>query len=388
MEDFDSLDLIWSLDYSFFSYSKKKKAKKKRRINMRRSLNVIALIIIILIPSLSFAVSEAGLIYLLMEPGSRSGGMGQAYVAQVDDAFAGYWNTGAMAFNRSTQFALMHSNWLGDVFDDIYYEYFGFNTYIEGTGNIGFNVMFLTYGEQDAYDENAVFLRSFSSWEVAPSFTYGYQVNYNLGLGGAFKFVHSDLAPEGTGASESGLKGQGSTFAFDFGLKYTNIPVLPARLLPDSKLSLGLNIQNFGPNIVYINEEQSDPIPLNWRMGFSWQVFRNEISRFTLNGDMNKLLANREHSWYERIYRDWVDQPLDEEWDEVIWGTGMEFSYLNLLSLRMGYLYDRLGEIEGFSYGAGLFYEQDKFRVDIDFAMQPGGDLQDFNRTFSLKVSF
>ncbi len=375
---------------------------------MRKSFFVTALVILLLIPSLSFAVSEAGLIYLLMEPGSRSGGMGQAYVAQVDDAFAGYWNTGAMAFNRSTQFALMHTNWLGEIFDDIYYEYFGFNTYIEGTGNIGFNVMFLTYGEQDAYNEDAVFLKTFSSWEVAPSITYGYQVGKHLGLGGAFKFIHSDLAPEGTGATEAGVKGQGSTFAFDFGMQVNKVPwaltdfiyvFFPEFLLikdkmpeysplPGSKMSLGLNIQNFGPNIVYINEEQSDPIPLNWRMGLSWQVWENDYSRLTLNGDMNKLLANRDHTWYKRIVLDWADQSLNEEWDEVIWGGGGEFAYLNLLSLRMGYIYDRLGEIEGISYGAGLFYKQDKFRVDIDFAMQPGGELQDFNKTFSLKVSF
>ncbi|MDP8209368.1 MAG: PorV/PorQ family protein [Candidatus Stygibacter australis] len=376
---------------------------------MKQSLILIALVILLLIPVFSYAVSEAGLVYLLMEPGSRSGGMGQAYVAQVDDAFAGYWNTGAMAFNRSTQFALMHSNWLGDVFDDIYYEYFGFNTYLEDTGNIGFNVMFLTYGEQDAYDEDANFLKSFSSWEVAPSITYGYQLNKYLGVGGAFKFIHSDLAPEGTGATEEGLKGQGSTFAFDFGINLKDLPwslsdifyvFFPNLLLirdlslpnipdlPGSSMSLGLNIQNLGPNIVYINEEQSDPIPLNWRMGFSWQMWETEISRLTFNADMNKLLANRDHVWYERIYRDWVDQPLDEEWADIIWGTGGEFSYLNLLSLRLGYIYDRVGEIEGISYGAGLFYEQDKFRVDVDFAMQPGGDLQDFNRTFSIKVSF
>lgn len=347
---------------------------------MRQKLFVYALMIILLLPCLSFAVSEAGLVYLLIEPGSRSGGMGQAYVAQVDDAFAGYWNTGAMAFNRKTQFALMHSNWLGEVFDDIYYEYLGFNTYVEDVGNIGFNVTFLTYGEQDAYDEDAVFKGTFSSWEVAPSITYGYQVDKHLGVGAAFKFIHSDLAPEGTGSSEEGIKGQGSTFAFDFGLKYT-------RLL-DTGLSLGLNIQNLGPNIVYINEEQSDPIPLNWRMGFSYQIIETPTMQFAFNGDMNKLLANRDHEWYERLILDWGDQSLDDEWSEVIWGTGGEFSYLNILNLRMGYIYDRLGEIEGMTFGAGLSYEKNDFLVNFDFAMQPGGDLQDYNRTFSAKVSF
>lgn len=350
---------------------------------MKQRLFVFTLMILLLIPSLSFAVSEAGLVFLLIEPGSRSGGMGQAHVAQVDDAFAGYWNTGAMAFNTSpAQIALMHSNWLGEVFDDIYYEYLGANFFIPDVGNIGLNGVFLTYGEQDAYDEDANFTGTFSSWELALSATYGYRVSRNLGLGAAFKFIHSDLAPEGTGNTEEGLKGQGSTFAFDLGVKWIIFDI------GSQSLAYGLNIQNFGPNIVYINEEQSDPIPLNWRMGLSYQPIRNNIIDLTINADMNKLLANREHHWYERIYKDWADQSSDDEWAEIIWGAGAEFRYMKILNVRTGYIYDRLGEIEGPSFGLGLSFERSGLVIGVDYAMQPGGDLQDYNHTFSAKVSF
>lgn len=345
----------------------------------------MTLVLMLIVPSLVFAVSEAAAIYLLIEPSSRSGAMGQAHVAQVDDAFAGYWNTGAMAFNRSTQFAFMHTNWFGEIFDDIYYEYLGVNKYFEDTGNLGLSIIYATYGTQEMYDEDGTFIKDFSSWDVSAAITYGYQVSKNIGVGGAFKYIHSDLAPEGQGETETGEKGQGSSFAFDFGYLQKNI--IP--IIPMGRLDFGFNIQNFGPNITYINEEQSDPLPLNLRLGFSWKAFESELSRLTVNTDMNKLLANREHDWYSRLVQDWFDQPLDAEWEEVILGFGAEYAYLNLLSLRSGYLLDRTGSIEGFSFGGGLFYiYEDRFRIDVDFAMQPGGDLQAYNKTFSVKVSF
>jgi len=352
---------------------------------MKKRFTLVTLALMMLIPSLVFAVSEAAAIYLLIEPSSRSGAMGQAHVAQVDDAFAGYWNTGAMAFNRSTQVAFMHTNWFGEIFNDIYIEYLGVNKYFEDTGNVGLSVIFATYGKQQMYDEDGNFIKDFSSWDATAALTYGYQVSKNIGVGGAFKYIHSDLAPEGQGNTEVGQKGEGKSFAFDFG--YLQKDIIP--LLPMGQLDFGFNFQNFGPNITYINEEQSDPLPQNLRMGISWKAFDTELSRFTANIDMNKLLANRNHDWYSRIVQDWFDQSVSEEWEEVILGFGAEYAYLNLLSLRGGYLLDRTGSIEGFSFGGGIFYViDDQFRVDFDFAMQPGGDLQAYNKTFSFKVSF
>jgi hypothetical protein len=375
--------LFWSPDYSFFFFTNVVDIFYAEDY-MRKSLILVILALLLLIPSLVFAVSEAAVIFLLIEPSSRSGAMGQAHVAQVDDAFAGYWNTGAMAFNRSTQIAFMHTNWFGEVFTDIYYEYLAANMYFEDTGNLGLSFVYATYGKQQMIDEDGNYIKEFSSWDFSPALTYGYQVSKNIGVGGAFKYIHSDLAPEGTGQTETNTKGQGKSFAFDFG--YLQKDILP--IIPMGRLDFGFNIQNFGPNITYINEEQSDPLPLNFRMGFSWKVFDQELSRLTLNADMNKLLANRNHEWYTRIIRDWYDQSLNDEWEEVILGAGAEYTYLNLLSLRGGYLLDRTGSIEGFSFGGGVFYNyEDHFRIDVDFAMQPGGDLQDYNKTFSLKVS-
>ncbi|MCK9328349.1 MAG: PorV/PorQ family protein [Candidatus Cloacimonetes bacterium] len=347
---------------------------------------IICLSILIVSPVLMFAVSEAAVIFLLIEPGSRPGGMGQAYVAQVEDGLSGYWNPGAMAFNRETQISFMHSNWLGDVdgIDDMYIEYLGANHYFEEySGNLGFHAMYLTYGKQERTSENNDQLGTFTSYELALALTYAYQYSEDLGLGINFKFILSDLADEGTGQTESGVKGRGISYAFDLGLKKKNILI--------NKLDFGLNLQNIGPNITFINEDQSDPLPMNFRMGLSYRLLESEFSTFTINTDMNKLLANDDFV-LKRLFTAWYDDGglfSSEEIESTIFNVGAEYTYYNLLSLRGGYIYDKAGSITGPSFGAGILFDlTTTTKLSIDFAMQQGGELVDYNKTFSVGLEF
>ncbi|MCF7859570.1 MAG: PorV/PorQ family protein [Candidatus Cloacimonetes bacterium] len=395
---------------------------------MKSKVIALTLFLMILIPLTVNAISEAAVMSLLIEPSARTGGMGQAYVAQTDDAFAGYWNTGAMAFNRKTQFGSMFSNWFGKIFNDMYYFHLTGNTYIEDLGNVGFTATYMTFGKQDYTDENGEILSTFESYDLAVAATYANQISQNTGLGLAFKFILSDLAPDGQGQSETGTKGRGLSYAFDLGLKHKSIDFgqilvspyngvlsvyngiaslsgldkaeLSSYSIPIEKLDFGLNLQNIGPNITYINESQSDPLPMNFRMGFSYRAFESKYNKLTINTDMNKMLANRD-PLYKRIFTSWTDDFKTGDFDsissfnnsieirEIIWGFGAEYTYLDLLTLRSGYILDRAGEIKGFSFGAGFHYLLNKrYLINIDFAFQPGGELQDYNQTFSLKLEF
>jgi len=342
---------------------------------------MVILVTLFVLPMCLHSVSEAGVIFLLIEPGSRPGGMGQAHVAQVDDGFAGYWNPGAMAFNRRNQFALMHTNWFGDIFDDIYYEYLGWNNYIPDLGgNLGFHAIFLTYGTQDHTNDLGDWLGTFSSYEIALATTYSYQVSNNLGVGITFKFIMSDLAPEGQG---SDTKGRGISYAFDLGLKRRDL------FIP--RLDLGFNLQNIGPNITYIDDEQSDPLPMNLRFGLSYRAHESEYNRFTINGDFNKLLANDDFV-LQRLVTAWYDDGgfmSKREIDSMIFGIGAEYTYWNLLSMRGGWIHDQAGSIKGPSFGAGIQYTfNNRYLVFFDFAMQQAGELTDYNRTFTLGLEF
>jgi hypothetical protein len=349
------------------------------KLNINLTMKAILLSVLLITPVLAFAVSEAAVIFLLIEPGSRPGAMGSAYVAQVDDAFAGYWNPGAMAFNRQNQIALMHTNWLGDVpgIDDIYLEYLAWNNYFESLeGNLGFHVIYLTYGKQERRDHNNIFQGTFTSYDLAVATSYGFQYSDNLGLGLTFKFILSDLAPEGQGLTEKETKGRGISYAFDFGLKYKDIFT--------SGLDLGFCLQNVGPNITYINEAQTDPLPMNFRFGLSYRMLEDEYHKFTINGDFNKLLANDD--WVlKRLFTAWYDDGGWQELDSTIFNIGAEFVYLNLLSLRAGYIYDKAGSIIGPSFGGGIQYRfMQRYLASFDFAMQQGGELTPYNKTFSV----
>jgi len=396
---------------------------------MKSKVIILTLILIMLIPIAANAVSEAAVLMLLIEPSARTGGMGQAYVAQTDDAFAGYWNTGAMAFNRKKQFGSMFSNWFGKLFNDMYYFHLAGNNYIEDLGNVGFAATYMTFGKQDQLDEDGNLLSTFESYDLSVAATYGYQVSQKTGVGLAFKFILSDLAPAlDNNQTETGIKGTGMSYAFDLGVKHKSVDFGQILVSPYNgvlslyngiaslggfnkaelsgysilveKLDFGLNYQNIGPNITYINESQSDPLPMNFRMGFSYRVLESQYNKLCINADMNKMLANNDPI-YKRIFTSWTDDFKDGDFDsisafnnsievrEIIWGVGAEYTYLDLLSLRSGYLLDRAGEIKGFSFGAGVHYTFNKqYLVNIDFAFQPGGELQDYNQTLSLKLEF
>ena len=338
--------------------------------------------ILVISPIIVLANSTAAVLFLLIEPGSAPGAMGQAYVAAADDGFAQFWNPGAMAFNRKQQAALMHVNWFGDIFDDMYYEYLGYNQYYpELYGNVGYHVTFLTLGTQDRLNEQGEHIGVFSSFDVAAGASYGYQYSDNLGLGMNFKIIYSQLAPEETGFT--GGKGSGLSYAFDIAMLRKNLFL--------NGLSWGINLQNIGPNVTYINNTQSDPMPMNFRMGFSYRAFENALNKVTVNADMNKLLANNDFI-FKRLITAWYDDGgfmSKIERESTIFGVGAEYEYLKLIALRAGYMYDKGGHIMGPSFGFGLQYTfSNRWHTFFDFAMQPAGELTDYNKTFSLGIEF
>jgi len=330
------------------------------------TLIALLTVAIFAIPMAAQAISEAATIFLLIQPSSQAGAMGSAFTAQAQDGFANYWNPAAIAFNKDTKISFMHSNWLQDAgLDDIYYEYLGWNQYFQDIGNLGLSVIFMNYGKQDQTGANNEDLGTFSSYEYAIAGTYAYRYSENLGLGVNFKYIYSKLADTGTGNTDTSGKGQ--SYAFDLAVKAKNV-VVP-------RLDMGFQLQNIGPDISYNNDSQADPLPRNAIFGLSYRAIDEKYNRLTCNADVSKVLAD---SW----------NPQNNS-DEIIYGIGGEYLYLDMLALRAGYIWDDAGQIVGPSFGAGFQTTlSGKYRVKIDFAMQQGGELTDYNKTFSAGLEF
>jgi len=336
---------------------------------------MVALATLILLPVGIAAISQGSLLFLTFEPGARPNAMGRAYSAIADDAYAPWWNPGATAFNRKTQLAGTHTPWLqgaGTGFDDIFYEYLGWNQYFDGIGNLNVHLTLLDAGTQPQTDQAGNYLGDFHSFDFAAAFGYSYEVLPDkLGAGANFKLMYSYLGP-GTGNTED--DGSAFAFAFDLGAKYKN-------LLVDG-LDAALVLQNIGPNVTFVDQSQSDPLPMTFRLGAAYRVLDTPMNKFTMSAEASKILAN-DDPLFERFVTGW------EHIDETIFGAGAEYTYLDLLSLRGGYFVDSAGSIVGPSFGAGVQYKFDnRYKLTADFAMITAGDLTDYNKVFSIGFEF
>jgi len=67
---------------------------------MKRITSLLVTLLLLVGTTNLFAVSEAGVLFLLISPTARAGGMGEAFGAVADDASATYFNPGGLAFQE------------------------------------------------------------------------------------------------------------------------------------------------------------------------------------------------------------------------------------------------------------------------------------------------
>ena len=139
-----------------------------------RNLFFVLVIVSLLLFSVSetFAVSEAAVLFLLISPGARAAGMGEAFVGVADDATAAFWNPAGLAYQKGRELTLMHANWLPQFGSDLFYDFGAYRQSVEGIGTFGVNVTYLNLGKQYYTDETGPdILGEFSSYEFAISGT-------------------------------------------------------------------------------------------------------------------------------------------------------------------------------------------------------------------------
>lgn len=314
-------------------------------------------------------VSTSAVPFLLIAPNSRASGMGEAGGGLADDVWALHWNPAGYAFQTGTELALSHANWLpGFGLSDLWIAHTVFKHEVpEFDGTVSAGLTYLNLGE---------FIRTastgpqeigrFKGYEFAVTMGYATKALETLGLGVSARFIHSRLAPFGT-EEEQGT-GVASGISFDLGLLYrpraVTIPFTSVTL--QDAIGIGVNISNIGPKLTYIDEEQADPLPMNFRLGFAVDLIKSEFNNLTYILDFSKLLVRRNSrggtdSWYRAIYYSWVDNSLREELRDIVTSTGLEYWYGSprLIAMRIGYFYEdpKYGNRKFMTFGAGLRYD-------------------------------
>lgn len=340
-----------------------------------------------------FAQGEATVLFLMINPGARQGGMGEAGVALASDANAIYWNPAGLAFqyqnpevDKKGEATLMHVNWLPQFnLGDMYYDYAAGRYYLPDIGMVGLALQYISYGESIwTGDQSPDELGRFNSNEVAVTGSYALKLSQNLGFGVNLKYIYSSLSPINVSAEKG--KGIGSSFAVDVGFLYH-----PGFA---KKLSLGLNVSNVGPKITYIDKAQADPLPTNLRMGFAYHIVKSQFNTLTLVYDANRLLVRRNGTEADGVfkamfYSSWTEGDLSYQLDRFTHSVGLEYWYSNLIALRTGFFYEApgAGGRKFYTFGGGLRYSFFGFDFSYIYASVDDHPLSDTMR-FSLGIQF
>lgn len=329
---------------------------------MHRRLLCGALVIAALaVQETAFAVGEAGVPSLTIPPGARPNGMGEAFVAVSDDATAQWWNVGGLAFSKNRNLAFMHSQLVPDLASDVYYEFLGYSQRAGDVGTWAVSLIYLTYGESIATDPSGTPLGTFTSWEGTLNASFAMKLGGSVGAGISMKFIRVDYAP--ASFTQDNVEGSGTSFAAD---------VCALWKLEKQRVNLGLAVTNMGPDIAFIDREQSDPLPITLRVGTAWTPIADDISNLLVTADIEQSLV-----WL-------IDSSVDTRRSEI-WHAGVEYRYVSLLAGRIGYIYDEDGDFSDLTYGLGFIY---KDKLSLDYANVPQAKTLERVHRWSLYFSF
>lgn len=353
-------------------------SRRKNKMKVFLSFCLVGLMVLA-IPVKSFAQGEAAVPFLLLAPDSRFGALGESGTGLADNSAAIFWNPAGIAFLTGTEVTITHSNWLPQFNLDLFYDYLTFRSYIDDLkGNVTASVTYMNFGEfVRTLEGGPEPVGTFRAFDAALTLGYATKIGGDWGIGFNFRIIHSRLSDQPTGEEQG--KGVATSVSFDVaGLwRPAYLDIFGWEL--ENRLSIGANLSNMGPKITYIDQAQSDPIPTNFRLGFAFQLLRDEFNSLVYTLDFSKLLVSRttetvitgedtttvSHSdeWYQAIFTAWGDQPFNEELRDIVTTMGLEYWYGTpgdfLFALRTGFFYEdpAYGNRKFLTFGAGLRYD-------------------------------
>ena len=334
--------------------------------------------------------------FLQVAPDSRAGAMGDMGVATSADANSQHHNPSKYVFNKNKfGISISYSPWLRKLVNDINLLYLG--TYWKITDNdaLSFSLRYFSLGDIQFTDNYGAPMGNQKPNEFAIDLGYSRKLIDELSIAITPRFIYSNLTAgqyvEGQ-ETNAGLAGAADVSLFyeqDFDLGKSNM---------NSTLRAGLNISNIGNKISYSSGTlRRDFLPTNLRLGISYAVDFDEYNTLMAGVEVNKLLVptppeyqvdsngrivydaannpiiargkNPDVSVAQGIFQSFADAPggVAEEFREVNWSVGLEYSYRKLLFVRAGYFFEHptKGNRQFITIGAGLHYSI--FGLDVAY---------------------
>lgn len=334
-----------------------------------------------------------------ISPDARAGGMGDVGAATDPDVFSQAWNPAKYPFTISRAgISLNYTPWLRKITSGIALLDAAGYVRIGDYQAVSGSVRYFTLGDVMTDDKNM----TVRPYEFGVDVAYSRMLSEKLSAAIALRYIYSDIS----GHYDDQMKA-GSAFAADLALYWNNYVMLGSR---ESQLAFGLNISNVGSKINY-GGDYSYFIPTNLRLGASLMIPVNEFNRVSFSADVNKLLVpslplkndgETNEDYNERVRREYYDMSsikgmfksfgdspngFKGELEELQWGLGMEYTYNDQFSLRVGYHHesDSQGGRKFFTLGAG--FRMNVLSIDAGYVVATNAT-NPLDQTLRVSLSF
>jgi hypothetical protein len=326
--------------------------------------------------------------FLTIAPDSRAGGMGDAGVATSPDVNSMHWNPAKFAFIDGNGGAgLSYAPWLRNLVPDINIAYLTGYKRIDRKQVISGGLLYSSLGDiefRDEYSPDPTMI--FKANEFAFELGYSRLLTDNFSGGIAFRYINSNLTG-GVPLSGGAETKPGRSFAADISGFYQKDITIFDR---DGLWAFGVNFSNIGSKMSYSDDQTSDFIPMNLRIGTAGTIEIDSYNSITLTLDMNKLLVPTPPIYYNKaisdsivagkdpnvgvpvaIFQSFYDAPggFKEEMHEISYALGAEYWYNNQFAIRGGYFHEHetKGNRKYFTAGAG--FRMKSFTLDFSYLM-------------------
>lgn len=362
--------------------------------------------------------------FLLIAPDARSGGMGDLGVATSADNYAQFHNPSKYVFNKEIfGIGIAYSPWLNKLVGDINLAYLSSYWKITDNDAIAFSLRYFSLGNIDFTGQSGEHIMSVRPNEFSVDFTYARKLSKIVSMAITPRFIYSNLTAGyqdvGSGAEmRPGLAG-----AVDISLFIDKEFTHNKDGFKSSELMFGFNISNIGNKVSYTNSStHRDFLPCNMRLGISYAMMFDDYNKLAINAEAGKLLvptppialrdsANDKYYYGNGkdlndinpivgIGRSFADAAggykinpkgcFNEEFREVVWSFGVEYSYRDLLFVRGGAFLESKykGNRKYATVGAGVKYNI--FAIDVCYLFpftqhHPLENTLRFTLTFQLK---
>ena len=326
---------------------------------------------------------------LSIAPDARSAGMGDIGVATDADLNSLHWNAAKYAYMQSAGgITANYTPWLRKLVSDIDLAHIaGYYNFGDLGGGIAASFTYFSLGNVSLTDNNGTVLQDVRPNEWSLDLSYYRKLHEYVSMAVALRFMYSDLNNGYNSSTSTGSEMYPAwTMAADVSLYYHQPIELP---MGTSYFSLGFALQTLGGKMTY-DKIINNFIPATMRIGVNYELPFDKYNSLTFGVQADKLMVPSRLSKYadgedgrwtqegysalssvKGIFQSFADAPGGalEEFKEVRWGAGLEYSYNKQFFARFGYSYENYYKGNRNYLTAGAGFHLSIFSLDVAYCI-------------------